>query len=104
MARPVNDDCRPPDCLGQSWPERRDSSKPPRSRKPGAVVVKSSASALRFPDSDRTRSLTRAFTFHDSRKTVMAYLVPSEFVTKMVDAGESKILMSTRDTVIRAYM
>ena len=34
----------------------------------------------------------------------MAYLVPSEFVTKMVDAGESKILMSTRDTVIRAYM
>jgi formate/nitrite transporter len=31
-------------------------------------------------------------------------LVPSEFVTKMVDAGESKIYMSTRDTVIRAYM
>lgn len=34
----------------------------------------------------------------------MAYLIPSEFVTKMVDAGESKIFMSTRDTVIRAYM
>ena len=34
----------------------------------------------------------------------MAYLLPSEFVTKMVDAGESKIFMSTRDTVIRAYM
>jgi formate/nitrite transporter len=34
----------------------------------------------------------------------MAYLMPSEFVTKMVDAGESKIFMSTRDTVIRAYM
>ena len=34
----------------------------------------------------------------------MAYLVPSEFVTKMVDAGESKIFMSTHDTVIRAYM
>jgi formate transporter len=34
----------------------------------------------------------------------MAYLVPKEFVTKMVDAGESKIFMSTRDTVIRAYM
>ena len=34
----------------------------------------------------------------------MAYLVPSEFVTKMVDAGESKIFMSARDTVIRAYM
>jgi formate transporter len=34
----------------------------------------------------------------------MAYLVPSEFVTKMVDAGESKLHMSTRDTLIRAYM
>ncbi len=34
----------------------------------------------------------------------MAYIVPSEFVTKMVDAGESKIFMSTRDTLIRAYM
>src|SRR6478752_2486041 len=37
-------------------------------------------------------------------ETGMAYLVPSEFVTKMVDAGESKIFMSTRDTIIRAYM
>jgi formate/nitrite transporter len=34
----------------------------------------------------------------------MAYLAPSEFVTKMIDAGESKIFMSTRDTLIRAYM
>ena len=34
----------------------------------------------------------------------MSYLAPSEFVTKMVDAGESKIYMSTRDTLIRAYM
>ncbi|MFD1215119.1 formate/nitrite transporter family protein [Microbulbifer celer] len=34
----------------------------------------------------------------------MAYLVPSEFVTKMVDAGESKIYMSTRDTLVRAFM
>jgi len=34
----------------------------------------------------------------------MSYLSPSEFVTKMVDAGESKIFMSTRDTLIRAYM
>jgi formate/nitrite transporter len=34
----------------------------------------------------------------------MAYLAPAEFVTKMVDAGESKIFMSTRDTMIRAYM
>ncbi|HEY4540918.1 MAG TPA: formate/nitrite transporter family protein [Noviherbaspirillum sp.] len=34
----------------------------------------------------------------------MAYLAPSEFVTKMVDAGESKLFMSTRDVLIRAYM
>ncbi|MGE5469580.1 MAG: formate/nitrite transporter family protein [Bacteroidota bacterium] len=34
----------------------------------------------------------------------MSYLAPTEFVTKMVDAGESKIFMSTRDTVVRAYM
>jgi formate transporter len=34
----------------------------------------------------------------------MAYLSPAEFVPKMIDAGESKLLMSTRDTLIRAYM
>ncbi|PCI04709.1 MAG: formate transporter [Hyphomicrobiales bacterium] len=34
----------------------------------------------------------------------MSYLVPSEFVTKMIDAGESKIFMSTKDTLIRSYM
>ena len=34
----------------------------------------------------------------------MSYLVPAEFASKMVDAGESKIFMSTRDTLIRAYM
>jgi formate transporter len=34
----------------------------------------------------------------------MGYLAPAEFAIKMVDAGESKIFMSTRDTVIRAYM
>jgi formate transporter len=34
----------------------------------------------------------------------MAYLAPAEFVTKMIDAGESKIFMSNRDTLIRAYM
>jgi formate transporter len=42
--------------------------------------------------------------FIDARGMIMAYLLPSEFVTKMVDAGESKIYMSTRDTLIRAYM
>ena len=34
----------------------------------------------------------------------MSYLMPSEFVTKMVDAGESKIYMATRDALIRSYM
>ena len=34
----------------------------------------------------------------------MSYLAPSEFVTKMVDAGESKIFMSARDILIRASM
>jgi formate/nitrite transporter len=34
----------------------------------------------------------------------MAYLPPAEFVVKMIDAGEAKIFMSTRDTIIRAYM
>ena len=34
----------------------------------------------------------------------MAYLVPTEFVTKMVDAGEAKVFMSTRDTLIRGFM
>src|SRR5262249_61904092 len=34
----------------------------------------------------------------------MDYLKPSEFVVAMVDAGESKIFMSTRDTILRAYM
>lgn len=34
----------------------------------------------------------------------MSYLVPTEFVTKMIDAGESKVYMSTKDTIIRAFM
>lgn len=34
----------------------------------------------------------------------MSYLDPSEFVTKMVDSGESKVYMSTKDTLIRAFM
>jgi len=34
----------------------------------------------------------------------VSYLVPSEFVTKMIDAGESKVYMSTKDTIIRAFM
>ena len=38
------------------------------------------------------------------KEPTMAYLAPAEFVTKMVDAGESKVFMSTKDTFIRAYM
>ncbi|MFU8926606.1 formate/nitrite transporter family protein [Acinetobacter puyangensis] len=34
----------------------------------------------------------------------MSYLAPSEFSTKMVDAGESKLHMATRDVLIRAIM
>lgn len=34
----------------------------------------------------------------------MSYVLPAEFVSKMVDAGEAKIAMSTRDTLIRAFM
>ncbi|MCP8900800.1 formate/nitrite transporter family protein [Gilvimarinus xylanilyticus] len=34
----------------------------------------------------------------------MAYIEPSEFVTKMVDSGEQKVYMSTKDTLIRAFM
>ena len=34
----------------------------------------------------------------------MSYLEPTEFVTKMVDSGESKVYMSTKDTLIRGFM
>src|SRR5210317_2057186 len=34
----------------------------------------------------------------------MAYIDPSEFATKLVDSGEQKVYMSTKDTIIRAYM
>jgi len=34
----------------------------------------------------------------------MSYLVPSEFVTKMVDAVSQKYLCLPRDTLIRAFM
>ena len=34
----------------------------------------------------------------------MSYVNPPDFVGKMIDAGESKATMSTRDTLIRAYM
>ncbi len=34
----------------------------------------------------------------------MSYLEPTEFVSKMVDQGESKVYMSAKDTLIRAFM
>ena len=34
----------------------------------------------------------------------MSYVVPTEFVTRMIDAGEAKVFMSTRDTLIRSFM
>ncbi len=34
----------------------------------------------------------------------MSYIQPAEFAAKMVDAGESKVFMSTKDTLIRAFM
>jgi formate/nitrite transporter len=53
--------------------------------------------AVTLPDPIQT-------TFAPASGDNMAYIAPTEFVTKMVDAGESKLLMSTRDTLIRAYM
>ncbi|UGT59558.1 formate/nitrite transporter family protein [Nocardia asteroides] len=34
----------------------------------------------------------------------MSYVKPAELATRILDAGESKVFMSTRDTLIRAYM
>lgn len=34
----------------------------------------------------------------------MSYIEPNEFATKMVDSGEQKIFMSTKDTFVRAFM
>ncbi|MEG3756089.1 formate/nitrite transporter family protein [Psychromonas arctica] len=34
----------------------------------------------------------------------MSYIKPNEFVQTMIDAGENKVMMSTRDTILRAVM
>lgn len=34
----------------------------------------------------------------------MSYVQPQEFAAKMIDSGEAKVFMSTKDTMIRAYM
>src|SRR3954464_1311280 len=34
----------------------------------------------------------------------MSYVTPQDFTRTMIDAGEAKVFMATRDTLIRAYM
>ncbi|WP_284421642.1 MULTISPECIES: formate/nitrite transporter family protein [unclassified Bradyrhizobium] len=34
----------------------------------------------------------------------MSYVQPPEFVTKMIDAGQAKVAMGTRDTLVRSFM
>lgn len=34
----------------------------------------------------------------------MSYVKPADLVTTMIDAGESKVMLSTRDTIVRAIM
>src|SRR5258708_35882338 len=53
---------------------------------------------------ERSEAVLAEFYCETKGSFLMAYLVPWEFVTKMVDAGEAKVFISTRDTVIRAYM
>src|SRR5690606_11428265 len=38
------------------------------------------------------------------RRLAVTYLAPKELATTMVDAAEAKVFMSTRDTLIRAFM
>ncbi|BBY50713.1 hypothetical protein MARA_41810 [Mycolicibacterium arabiense] len=51
-----------------------------------------------------THAGTRSKLNRTGEPTAMSYVDPRQFVTKMIDAGEAKVFMSTRDTVIRAYM
>src|SRR5690606_33889916 len=52
------------------------------------------------PDQRRTRlPLERRL-----RSCIMSYVNPADFAKKMIDAGEAKVFMSTKDTLIRAYM
>ena len=34
----------------------------------------------------------------------MSYVIPKDFAVRMIDAGHSKVMLSTRDTLIRSYM
>ncbi len=71
------------------------------------MIAESALLTIRFAGSGNWHGRCYAefiFLCNDRKGGHVAYLVPSEFVTKMIDAGESKILMSTRDTIVRAYM
>jgi formate transporter len=41
---------------------------------------------------------------HQSEREPVSYVKPNDLVTTMIDAGESKIFLSTRDTIIRSTM
>ncbi|MBM3716925.1 MAG: formate/nitrite transporter family protein, partial [Actinobacteria bacterium] len=34
----------------------------------------------------------------------MSYVAPKDFAVRMIDAGQAKVALSARDTLIRAYM
>ncbi|KEP72237.1 hypothetical protein HR12_47985, partial [Microbacterium sp. SUBG005] len=34
----------------------------------------------------------------------MSYVAPKDFAVRMIDAGQAKVSLSARDTLIRAYM
>lgn len=36
--------------------------------------------------------------------TIVSYVKPADLAVRVIDAGESKVFLSTRDTLIRAYM
>jgi formate/nitrite transporter len=55
-------------------------------------------------DPVRSRGVAHRDALTPAEGAAMSYLPPAEFVVKMVDAGESKIFMSTRDTIVRGYM
>jgi formate/nitrite transporter len=48
--------------------------------------------------------LLSRFLHRIAKGKTMSYVAPQEFAAKMIDAGESKVFMSTKDTLIRSYM
>src|SRR5690349_11632869 len=116
---------RSPACGARSWPAGADGRGAQRARRGVLRQARESraARAARRRSTLNSRSTARATKLrrngargHSKKRRAvqdkpttremgaMAYLVPAEFVTKMVDAGESKVFMSARDTLIRAFM